>query len=64
MINGKVKLFDTTKGYGFIAGEDGQDYFVHYTSIVDHKHLEEGQSVVYTIGENDNGEIATNVVVE
>lgn len=64
MINGTVKWYNSQKGYGFIAGENGQDYFVHYTGIVDQRELKEGQSVVYTIGENDKGEIATNVVVE
>lgn len=66
MDKGTVKWFDDIKGFGFIAGEDGQDYFVHYSGIVceGHKKLEQGQSVVYTIGENEKGKIATNVVVE
>lgn len=33
-MNGTVKWFDPRKGYGFILGEDGADYFVHYTAIV------------------------------
>lgn len=64
MKKGTVKWFDSKRGYGFIAGEYGQDYFVHHTGIVDHQQLEEGQSVVYAIGENDKGEVATNVVIE
>lgn len=32
-MNGTVKWFDTRKGYGFIVGDDGQDYFVHYSQI-------------------------------
>lgn len=34
MMKGTVKWFDPRKGYGFILGEDGTDYFVHYTAIV------------------------------
>ena len=33
-MNGTEKWFDPRKGYGFILGEDGTDYFVHYTAIV------------------------------
>lgn len=66
MQNGTVKWFNSEKGYGFIADESGQDYFVHYSDIVGdgYRNLAEGQSVVYTIGENSKGKIATNVVVE
>lgn len=63
---GTVKWFDNEKGFGFITGEDGSDIFVHFSDIVGEgfQSLEEGQSVVYTIGENDKGMKATNVVVE
>lgn len=66
MQNGTVKWFNSEKGYGFITEENGQDVFVHYSEIVGegYRNLEEGQSVVYTIGENEKGKIATNVVVE
>ncbi|EAA0391220.1 cold shock domain-containing protein, partial [Listeria monocytogenes] len=54
MNKGTVKWFSNEKGFGFIAGEKGQDVFVHYSEIVGegYRNLEEGQTVVYTIGEN------------
>ncbi len=63
--NGKVKWFDSTKGYGFITPSDeGKDLFVHHTSIVmdGYKTLAENQDVEYEIGESDRGVVAKNVV--
>ena len=44
---GKVKWFDSKKGYGFILTEEGQEIFVHYTGIVAEgfRALTEGQNV-------------------
>lgn len=49
MNNGTVKWFNEDKGYGFIASEDGQDYFVHFSAIqIDgFKTLKEGQKVAF-----------------
>ena len=33
MVNGTVKWFNEKKGYGFLSQENGNDVFVHYTSI-------------------------------
>lgn len=66
MQKGTVKWFDSSKGFGFITDENGEDIFVHYSGIVGegYRSLEDGQSVLYTIGQNDQGSLATNVVVE
>ena len=33
MIKGTVKFFEEKKGYGFIAGDNGKDYFFHWSDI-------------------------------
>lgn len=64
MFKGKVKWFDSEKGFGFIAGEDGKDLFVHYTGIMvtGYRKLEDGQTVEYEIEENERGPVAVNVM--
>jgi CspA family cold shock protein len=63
MNNGKVKWFNSEKGFGFITGDNGQDYFVHYRSIVGdgYRSLDEGQPVEFEIQETDKGLQAVNV---
>ncbi len=65
-LNGTVKWFNSSKGYGFITDENGTDYFVHFKSIegMDFKTLEEGQKVSFEIGEGKKGPQAVSVRVE
>lgn len=66
MQNGTVKWFDAVKGYGFIAGDDGKDIFVHQSNILmkGFRALEVGQRVIYQIEPTEKGNKAINVVVE
>ena len=63
-VSGKVKWFDLTKGFGFIAPEDGSaDVFVHYTEIQGSgfRTLEENQKVEFEVGQSPKGPQATGV---
>ena len=64
MANGTVKWFNASKGFGFIAKEDGGDVFVHYSAIRDEgfKSLSEGQAVSFDIVDSPKGPKAANVV--
>jgi CspA family cold shock protein len=63
-ITGTVKWFNGSKGYGFIEREDGDDVFVHYSSIQGdgYRNLEEGQQVEFSVENGPKGLQAANVV--
>ena len=65
MSTGIVKWFNSNKGYGFIAPDDGgDDLFVHHSEIKTdgYASLDEGQSVQYEVGQGKKGPCATNVI--
>jgi len=64
MAQGKVKWFDTKKGFGFIQQDNGPDVFVHYSSIgvEGFRNLEEGQAVEFELLDSPKGPKAANVV--
>ena len=63
MATGVVKLFNPEKGYGFIRQENGEDVFVHYSSINGDgfRSLEEGQQVSFDVTPGRKGPQASNV---
>jgi len=62
-MKGTVKMFNKEKGYGFIRGEDGKDYFFHYSVLVmdDFKTAEKGENVEFDVQESERGLRANNV---
>jgi len=63
LAQGIVKWFNDRKGYGFISQEDGNDVFVHFSSIDSpgYKTLSEGDHVEFDIEQSDRGPEAKNV---
>lgn len=64
-MTGVVKWFNSTKGFGFITGDDGKDVFAHFSQINSSgfKTLEEGQKVSFEIAEGPKGPQAENISV-
>ncbi len=64
-IQGTVKWFNETKGFGFIARESGPDVFVHYSAIqsAGFRKLVEGQQVEFNIEDGPKGPQATQVTL-
>ncbi|HKZ85543.1 MAG TPA: cold-shock protein [Anaerolineae bacterium] len=64
-VQGTVKWFNATKGYGFISREGGEDVFVHFSAIQSqgYRTLNEGQRVEFTIERGPKGLQASNVIM-
>lgn len=59
-MKGKVKFFNASKGFGFITGEDGKDYFVHSTGLIAGSVIE-GDSVTFETEQGEKGLKAVKV---
>lgn len=62
-VNGTVKWFNTSKGFGFILTEDGKEVFVHYSDILSDgfRNLTEGEAVTFKLVDNGKGLRAVEV---
>lgn len=54
-MEGTVKFFNRIKGFGFINGDDGKDYFVHVSGVIGGKYLNEGDKISFEAVEGDKG---------
>ena len=64
MKKGIVKEYDPDRGFGFIQGEDGEDYFLHVSGLRPHlqsEGLREGQRVLFDVDFDMKGDRAINV---
>ena len=63
-MKGKIKFFNDLKGFGFIIGEDGKEYFVHSSGLTSGVSVHEGDSVIFEIEQGDKGPKAVKVSKE
>lgn len=62
-MEGTVKFFNRKKGFGFISGEDGQDYFVHFTGLTQGTFLRDNDKVSFETAQGERGLKAQKVVL-
>jgi CspA family cold shock protein len=62
-MEGKVKWYNRKKGYGFVEGEDGVEYFVHYTALKETKFIRDNDKVSFDPADTEKGKQAQNVVL-
>jgi len=63
-MNGTISKVLADKGFGFIKGEDGQEYFMHRSAVRDgsvFEQLRDNQPVTFDVGQGDKGPRAENV---
>jgi cold shock protein len=60
-MKGKVKMFNTARGFGFITGDDGKDVYVHTSAIEGGVALAQGDSCEYEVEEGQKGPRAKGV---
>lgn len=61
IMKGKVKMFNSARGFGFITGDDGKDVYVHSTAVEGGATLAVGDTVEYEVEQGERGPRAKNV---
>lgn len=62
-MKGTVKFFNRMKGFGFITGEDGKDYFVHKSAFPEGTSINDNDEVTFEVVEGDRGPKAEKVAL-
>jgi len=62
-MEGKVKFFDETKGFGFVVSDDGKEFFVHQTGLAEGVRLRENDAVTFDVEDGERGPKAVNVAL-
>mgnify|MGYP003973825399 FL=1 len=62
-MKGTVKFYNRMKRFGFVSGEDGNEYFVHESGLADGVSIDEGSEVEFEVVDGDRGPKAEKVVL-
>ena len=60
-MKGKVKFFNEMRGFGFIAADDGKEYFVHQSALPEGVVLKDNDEVEFDVEQGDRGPRAVKV---
>mgnify|MGYP006136496369 FL=1 len=63
METGKVKFFNKSKRYGFISGDNGNDYFFHDSGLSEAIYVQDGDKVEFKIVDGDRGQKAVEISI-
>ncbi len=63
MLSGRIKVWDQNKGWGFIEGDDGEDYFVNVKNLRSGQSVRVGSQVKFDTEESNRGPQAVNVTL-
>ena len=63
MLTGKVKMWEDGKGWGFIEGDDGEDYFLNIANVRKGQRIRIGLRVKFDSTETQRGPEAENVTI-
>ena len=63
MQNGTVKFFNKSKRYGFIKGEDGEDYFFHESGLSEGIYVQDNDKVEFKVVDGDRGKKAVDISI-
>lgn len=63
-MKGKVKFFNDEKGFGFIAADDGKEYFVHQTGLAEGVTIKDNDAVTFEVVEGERGPKADKVQLD
>ena len=63
MISGTVKSWSSSKGWGFIEGDDGEDYFIHISKVRTGQNIKNNCRVRFDVSQGQRGPEAENITI-
>ena len=63
MISGTVKSWNTSQGWGFIEGDDGEDYYIHVSKVRRGQSISDNSRVKFDVSQGQRGPEAENVTL-